>query len=132
MHKVLTYVEYGAASRVFQNIDPPPLHPASVYPSHTLAGRSVEGGGGQYFGKTRDIGLTSYSIISLRVHGLPTCSKDDPRPPPPPPSSRTAAAAGREGTGGSGTPSSNKKRCCYQCSGSMTFWCGSGSRDPCL
>jgi hypothetical protein len=44
-------VEYRAVSGVFQNIDPPhPLHPASVS-SHR---------------KTPDIGLASYSIISLR------------------------------------------------------------------
>jgi hypothetical protein len=26
----------------------------------------------------------------------------------------------------------DKKVCILQCSGSMTFWCGSGSADPCL
>jgi hypothetical protein len=30
------------------------------------------------------------------------------------------------------TPSTEKKRTDRQCSGSMTFWCGSGSADPCL
>jgi hypothetical protein len=49
-HKVLTYLEYRAVSRVFQNIDPPPLSPPSecVLPPapkvHTR--RAVRGGGG--------------------------------------------------------------------------------------
>jgi hypothetical protein len=57
-HKISTYVEYRAVSRVFQNIDPnpPPLHPASVCSPHTKAGdthnrRAVRGVGGQYFGR---------------------------------------------------------------------------------
>jgi hypothetical protein len=64
-HKVLTYVEDRAVYRVFQNIDPPQpfLHPASVSsPPHTR--RAVRG---SIFWKTRDIGLASYSIISLRA-----------------------------------------------------------------
>jgi hypothetical protein len=59
MHKVLTYVEYRAVSGVFQNIEPPPPSPG------------VEGGGGSIFWKTLDIGLASYSMISLRFHGIP-------------------------------------------------------------
>jgi hypothetical protein len=52
-------------SVVFQNIDPPPpFHPASVSSPRILAGRG--GGGGSIFLKTPDIGLASYSIISLR------------------------------------------------------------------
>ncbi len=62
-------------SLVFQNIDsPPPPSPASVYPQSLLGGRTHslgrEGGGGSIFGKTPDIGLASYSIISLRSLGL--------------------------------------------------------------
>jgi hypothetical protein len=63
--------EYRAVSGVFQNIDlpHPTLHPASVsHPpkagGYTLAGRW--GGGGSIFCKAPDIGLASYSIISLR------------------------------------------------------------------
>jgi hypothetical protein len=72
-HKVLTYVEYRAVSGVFQNINPPTPSPPSYSVSsprtkgrgYTLAGRW--GGGGQYFGRRQpDIGLASYSIISLR------------------------------------------------------------------
>jgi hypothetical protein len=73
-HKVLTYVEYRAVSRVFQNIDPPPLSPPRecVLPPHQRRGvhsrRAVRGwGGGSIFWKTRDIGLASYSIISLHI-----------------------------------------------------------------
>jgi hypothetical protein len=44
-HKVLTYVEYRAVSRVFV--------------------------GGAIFWKTRDVGLASYSIISLRSYPCP-------------------------------------------------------------
>jgi hypothetical protein len=70
-HKVLTHVEYRAVSGVFQNIDPPPLSPPSecVLPrtkgggTHSPGG---EGGGGSIIWKTPDIGLASYSIISLR------------------------------------------------------------------
>jgi hypothetical protein len=57
-HKVLTYVEYRAVSRVFKNIDPhPPLHPASVSSPRTKGGGYTsqspggDGGGGQYFGR---------------------------------------------------------------------------------
>ncbi len=62
-------------SLVFQNIDPPhpPLCPASVQctPRLCCGGRTHspggEGDGGSIFWKTRDIGLPSYSIISLRT-----------------------------------------------------------------
>jgi hypothetical protein len=81
-HKVLTYIEYRAVFGVFRTIDPsipppqppqPPLHPASVssrrtkgggYTTHSPGG---EGVGGSIFRKTPDIGLASYSIISLRL-----------------------------------------------------------------
>jgi hypothetical protein len=73
-NKVLIYVEYRAVSGVFQTIDPPtPLSTQRVCPPpapkaggahYTLAGRW--GGGGSVFWKTPDIGLASYSIISLR------------------------------------------------------------------
>jgi hypothetical protein len=71
-HKVLTYVEYRAVSGVFQNIDPPPpLHPASVSSPRTKGGgvhtRRAVRGWGSIFWKTPDIGLASYSIISLRL-----------------------------------------------------------------
>ncbi len=56
-HKVLTYVEYRAVSGVFQNIDPTPL--SAQRPASVSSPRN----------KTPDIGLASYSIISLR-----TCS----------------------------------------------------------
>jgi hypothetical protein len=58
-------------SFVFQNIDPPPhppLGPASVSSSpnkgavHSTPRRAEMGVGGSIFWKTRDIGLTSYSI----------------------------------------------------------------------
>jgi hypothetical protein len=68
-HKVLTYVEFRPVSGVFQNIDPPPpLHPASVSSPRNNCGRRTHslggvGVGGQYL----DIGLASYSIISLRL-----------------------------------------------------------------
>jgi hypothetical protein len=47
-HKVLTYVDYRAVSGVFQNIDPPPLHPASVSSPRTKGGGDplTWGGGG--------------------------------------------------------------------------------------
>ncbi len=69
--KYFTHIEYRAMSGVCRTIDPPPpLHPASVSPpapkggGYTFAGRW--GGGGSIFRKTPDIGLASYSIISLR------------------------------------------------------------------
>ncbi len=71
--KVLTYVEYSAVSGILKNIDPPPPSPPSecfLLPhqrqggTHSLGG---EGGGGSIFLKTPDIGLASYSIISLWV-----------------------------------------------------------------
>jgi hypothetical protein len=71
-HKVLTYVEYRAVSGVFQNIDPPPPSPPSecVLPPAPKAGGTPSLGpvrevGGSIFWKTPDIGLASYSIISL-------------------------------------------------------------------
>ncbi len=61
-NKVLTYEDYRAVSGVFQNIDPQPgYHPASV------SSAGWWGGGWSIFWKTPDIGLASYSIISLRV-----------------------------------------------------------------
>ncbi len=60
-------------SRVFQNIDLPPPSPPSecVLPPHQRRGGTHkpggEGVGGSIFRKTRDIGLASYSIISLRL-----------------------------------------------------------------
>jgi hypothetical protein len=70
--RVLTCKEYRAVSGVFRTIyPPPPPHPASVSSSrtkgggYTLAGRC--GGGVSIFRKTPDIGLASYSIISLRM-----------------------------------------------------------------
>ncbi len=58
---------------VFQNIDPPPpppLRPASVSSPRTKGGGTHspggEGGGGSIFCKKPDIGLASYTIISLR------------------------------------------------------------------
>ncbi len=71
-HKVLTYVECRDFSGVFQNSDPPPpsspsecvLPPHQRGGGHTLAGRW--GGGRSIFWKTPDIGLASYTIISLR------------------------------------------------------------------
>jgi hypothetical protein len=67
-HKVLTFVEYRAVSRVFQNIDPPPLSPTSecVLPPHQSRGGTHspvgEGGGGSIFRKTERhrIGLLQY------------------------------------------------------------------------
>jgi hypothetical protein len=57
------YVEYRAVSGVFQNIDPP--HPSPT--SECVLPRAVMGAGGSIFWKTPDIGLASYSIISLRT-----------------------------------------------------------------
>ncbi len=62
----------------------------------------------------------SHSFIYFSMHTVPInfqCSRDPdhippPHPPPPPPQ------GGTKTTG--------------QCSGYMTFWCGSGSADPCL
>ncbi len=52
----------------------PPLHPVSVSSPRTKGGgvhtrRAVRGCGGSIFRKTPDIGLTSYSIIPLRLQG---------------------------------------------------------------
>jgi hypothetical protein len=55
---------YRAVSGVFQNIDPPPTSPPSEC---FLPAPGGEGGGGSIFWKTPDIGLASYSIISLRT-----------------------------------------------------------------
>ncbi len=67
-HKVFTYVEYRAVSGVFQNIDPSPPSEC-VLPPHQRRTHSPggEGGGESIFWKTPDIGLASYSIISLRT-----------------------------------------------------------------
>jgi hypothetical protein len=71
-HNVLTYVEYRAVSGVFQNINPlPHIHPASLSSLRTKGGGYTSpggGGGGSIFWKTPDIGLASYSIISLRLY----------------------------------------------------------------
>ncbi len=80
VHKVLSYIEYRAVSGVFQNIDLPPPSPPSerVLPTHQRRGG---GGGGVHtrravrrliFWKTPDIGLASYSIISLRCCPFPS------------------------------------------------------------
>ncbi len=59
-------------SGVFQNIDPPPPSQPSecVLSPHPRRGvhtrRAMRGVGGSIFWKTSDIGLASYSIISLR------------------------------------------------------------------
>jgi hypothetical protein len=75
-HKVLTYEENRAVPGVFKNIDPPPPPPlplASVSSPRTKGGGVHmhspvgEGGGGSIFWKMPDIGLASYSIISLRI-----------------------------------------------------------------
>jgi len=66
-HKVLTYVEYRAVSASSKILTPTPLSAQRVCPPpapYTLAG--CEGGGGSIFWKTPDIGLASYTIISLR------------------------------------------------------------------
>ncbi len=60
-------------SGVFRTIDPPPtLHPASVSSPHTKGGGYILAGlwgvGRSTFWKTPDIGLASYSIISLRFY----------------------------------------------------------------
>jgi hypothetical protein len=74
-HKLFTYVvEYRALSGVFKNIDPPPPSPPFewVLPPHHRRGGThspaggVGGGGESIFWKMPDIGLASYSIISLR------------------------------------------------------------------
>ncbi len=74
-HKVLTYVEYRAVSASSKILTPhpppPPLSTQRVCPppapkaggTHSTGG--VEGGG-SIFWKTPDIGLASYTIISLR------------------------------------------------------------------
>jgi hypothetical protein len=52
---------------VFQNIDPPPPRPASVYPparTHSLGG---EWGGGSIFLKTPDTALYSTNVSTLWV-----------------------------------------------------------------
>jgi hypothetical protein len=75
-HKVLTCVEFRAVSDVFHILTPhPPLNTASVSSPVPKAGGTHspggEGVGGQYFKilwKTPDIGLASYSIISLRCY----------------------------------------------------------------
>ncbi len=74
-HKVLTYVEYRAVSGVFQNYWPPtPLSTQRVCPPPApKAGGTLtpggEGGGGS-FSKAPDLGLASFSIISLRARDL--------------------------------------------------------------
>ncbi len=75
-HKVLTYVEYTTELCLASSelLTPhPPLHPASVSSPRTKGGRvhtrravGGGGGGGSIFWKMPDIGLASYSIISLR------------------------------------------------------------------
>jgi hypothetical protein len=73
-HKVLTYVEYRAVSGVFQNIDPPlsiqrvcpPTAPKAE--GYTLARRWGGGGSISILWKSPDVGLASYSIISLRYY----------------------------------------------------------------
>ncbi len=61
IHKVLTYVEYRAVSCVFQNIDPPPLHPASVSSPRT------KGGGYTLAGRRRGWGVNILEDASHRI-----------------------------------------------------------------
>jgi hypothetical protein len=74
MHKVLTCVEYRSVSGVFQTVTPTHPSPPSecvLLPHQRRGGTHSpggEGGGGSIFWKTPDIGLASYSIISLRHH----------------------------------------------------------------
>ncbi len=107
IYKVLTYEEYRAVSGVFQNIDPPtPLYSANMSFPRTKGGYTTLAGkwgsGRSIFWKTPDIGLASYSIISLRYNlsnlGSPrqglfsfhwtteVVKYEVPCPPPPPPS----------------------------------------------
>ncbi len=75
IYKVLTYVEYRAVPGVFQNnIDPPPTPlstqrvcppPASKAGGGGTHSPGREGVGGATFWKALDIGLASYSLISL-------------------------------------------------------------------
>jgi hypothetical protein len=68
-HTVLTYKEYRAVSGVLTPTPSPPSE--CVLPPHHRrgGGRGTHspGGGGSIFRKTPDIGLTSYSIIPLRI-----------------------------------------------------------------
>ncbi len=74
-HKVLTYIEYRLCLAPFKLLTPhalsthecvlPPHQRRGVHTTHSPGG---EGVGGQYFRKTPDIGLASYSIIPLRVY----------------------------------------------------------------
>ncbi len=70
--KVLTCVEYRAVSRVFQNIDPPPLSPPSecVLPPHqrrgyTLAGRWGGWGVNILEDERHRIGLLQYNLFTV-------------------------------------------------------------------
>ncbi len=78
--QVFTNVEYRAVSGVFQNNYHQPPSPASecVLPPAPKAGDTHSPGGegvvGSIFWKTPDIGLASYSIISLRMEGSITTS----------------------------------------------------------
>jgi hypothetical protein len=80
------YVKVQSSVWRFQNIDPPPsFHPASVSPPPAtkvgVHSRRAVGGGGIIL-KTPDIGLASYSIISLRLQysNLLCLTKDWKRP----------------------------------------------------
>ncbi len=58
-----TYVEYRAVSGVLQNIDPPPLHPASVNSPCTKDG----GGGYTLAGRWGDWGV---NILEDAIHWI--------------------------------------------------------------
>jgi hypothetical protein len=56
----ILYIEYRAVSGVFQNIDPPPLHPASV---------GGEGEEGKFSEDARHwIGLLEYNVFTVSTH----------------------------------------------------------------
>ncbi len=75
LHKVLTFVEYRAVSASSKILTPhPPPRSECVLPPHQRRGLHAhspggEGGWGTIFRKTHDIGLASYTIISLRAVG---------------------------------------------------------------
>ncbi len=69
-HKVLTYVEYRAVSGVYQYIDPPPFHPASLSSPAPKAGGTqspaVRGWGVNILKDARHwIGLLQYNRSTI-------------------------------------------------------------------